>query len=519
MRKIVAGLSATAVGLGVALLGPVAQAQAGTGWTEAGARQHVARRAADVPQDVAGIEWKRCKRKDLKKLECGTLAVPLDHDDPHGKKITIALTRKKHTVPQSEYKGILLMNPGGPGGSGLDLPTGFAGTPAAKAAAAYDVIGFDPRGVGASRPSLKCVPEDRKALPYSVPDTAKEERFWLNRAKRIAQSCAKKYGWMLPYMRTEDTARDMDYIRAALGQERLSFLGYSWGTLLGMTYATLFPERVDRMVLDSVVDPSKTWYELNFAQNIAFEKRVTEFFTWLAEHDSVYRLGATPEEVRATYDRLRSRLKKKPLADGLLGPAELDDMIVQLAYHDATWPPIGTHLRRWKKGDSFGFELTWALLHFQEGQGDGVFLATSCSETPYPKDWRTWRRDTAASHRIAPFASWGNTLGSLPCLFWPVQHESRLRISGDGLPPILMVQSTNDPATPYAGALAAHDLFPSSRLILEENGGNHGLSLSGNKCVDRHVANYLTTGAVPADKPGPDATCAPVPPKAEKVKD
>jgi len=213
MRKIVAGLSATAVGLGVALLGPAAQAQAGAAPTEAAARQNVARRAADVPQDVAGIVWKRCEQRDLKELECGTLSVPLDHDDPSGRKITIALTRKRHTVPESRYRGILLMNPGGPGGSGLGLPTGFAGTPAAKAAAAYDVIGFDPRGVGASKPNLKCVPEDRKALPYSVPDTAEEERFWLNRAERIARNCAKRFGWMLPYMRTEDSARDMDYER------------------------------------------------------------------------------------------------------------------------------------------------------------------------------------------------------------------------------------------------------------------------------------------------------------------
>jgi Predicted hydrolases or acyltransferases (alpha/beta hydrolase superfamily) len=515
MRKIVAGLSATVLGLGVALTGPGAPARAGAERADTAVRPDAARRAADATRDVPGIVWKRCEKPLPERLECGTLSVPVNHDDPYGRQITIALTRRRHTVPASEYRGILLLNPGGPGASGRELADGFVKA-AGKAAAAYDVIGFDPRGVGASRPSLKCVPEPQKAAPYGVPDTAREERYWLDWARRVARTCEKRYGRLLPYMRTEDSARDMDYIRAALGQERLSFFGYSWGTMLGMTYATLFPERVDRMVLDSVVDPEKTWYELTFAQNAGFEKRVHEFFAWAARHHSVYRLGATPEKVKATYHRLRSTLKKKPLADGLLGPAELDELLVLTSYHDSSWPGLAAQLKTWRSGETTLLELAWALIKVEADEGNGVFYATSCSDSPWPRDWRTWRRDAAASHRTAPFFSWQNTLGSLPCAFWPVPERPRPRISGDGLPPILLVQSTGDPATPYAGALAAHRLLPSSRLVLEENGGNHAISLQGgNKCIDRHVVNYLATGALPADRPGPDATCAPVPPKPE----
>ncbi|MEV5407868.1 alpha/beta hydrolase [Thermopolyspora sp. NPDC052614] len=500
------------MGLGVTLVGPGAHAQDGTGRTadSAAADMGATRRAAGA--DGVSIVWKRCKKPLSKKLQCGTLSVPLDHADPFGRKITIALTRKKHTVPESEYKGILLVNPGGPGGGGRELATVFEKTPAAKAAAAYDVIGFDPRGVGASKPRLQCSPAIDKVLPDAVPANARQERFWLNLAKRTARTCEKRFGWMLPHMRTEDSARDMDYIRAALGQEQLSFLGYSWGTNLGMTYATLFPERVNRMVLDSVVNPSQTNYEGMFDQNIAVQRRIRHLFAWLAKRNSYWKLGTTAKKVEATYYRLRAKLKKKP-TDDIFGPTELDQVLALAAYSDEYWTGIGNGLSFLKKtGDGTVLALLYALLAGGEpSEVNDVYLATLCTDTPWPREWSTWRRDTRASYQVAPLVAWTNTWGNAACAFWPVEGSQPLEITGEGLPPILMVQATYDPATPYAGALEAHRLFPSSRLILEKNGGNHGVSLSGNKCIDRHVADYLATGTVPPDQPGPDATCAATP--------
>lgn len=513
MRKVVAGLSAVVMGLGLALAGPGgAQAQDGTART-AGPAAKNARKA--VLEPTAGVVWKRCKKPLSKKLQCGTLSVPLDHDDPFGKKITIALTRKKHTVPKSRYKGILLVNPGGPGGEGRELATTFEDTPAAKAAAAYDVIGFDPRGVGASKPRLECSPANAKVPDDSVPANARDERSWLNYAKRVARDCQKRFGWMLPHMRTEDTARDMDYIRAALGEEQLSFLGYSWGTALGMTYATLFPERVNRMVLDSIVHPSQSNYEAMFDQNKAFEKRIDQLFAWTARRNSRYKLGTSAKKVEATYYRLRAKLKAKPV-DGF-GPSELDDLFTWGGYNDEMWPGLASALSLLKHGKTDRVLVLYAVLGVfgATAEPNDVYHATLCSDTPWPREWSTWRRDTLASHRVAPFISWSNTWGNAPCAFWPVEEREPLQISGEGLPPILMVQATYDAATPYVGAAEAHRLFPSSRLILEKNGGDHGVSLSGNKCVDRYVAAYLATGEVPPDRPGPDATCAATPvPKA-----
>ncbi|MEV5407869.1 alpha/beta hydrolase [Thermopolyspora sp. NPDC052614] len=420
---------------------------------------------------------------------------------------------EKHTVPESEYKGILLVNPGGPGGEGREFATTFEKTPAAKAAAAYDIIGFDPRGVGASKPRLKCSPTNAKVPNDWVPANARDERSWLNYAKRIARDCQKRFGWMLPHMRTEDTARDMDYIRAALGQEQLSYLGYSWGTALGMIYATLFPERVNRMVLDSVVNPSQTNYEAMLDQNKAFEKRMDQLFAWIARHNSSYKLGTNAKKIEATYYRVRAKLKAKPV-EGKFGPTELDDMFTRGGYDDDMWPTLGVVLSLLKSGKG---DRVWELYViagiFSEGneEANDVYHATLCTDTPWPREWSTWRRDTRASHQVAPFLSWANTWGNAACAFWPVEERQPLEISGEGLPPILMVQATYDAATPYAGALEAHRLFPSSRLILEKNGGTHGVSLSGNKCIDRYVADYLATGAVPPDQPGPDATCAATP--------
>lgn len=200
---------------------------------------------ARTPQaaPAAKLTWKNCATSDYPTLQCASLKVPLDHRNPHGKQITLALSRVQHTATKSQ--GPLLVNPGGPGGSGLTL-AGFVASSLPKAVAAqYDVIGFDPRGVGKSSPALDCKPGHFNPVrPDSVPSTPAIEKANLQRAKSFAAACGQKYASLLPYINTIQAVQDMDSIRAALGAEKTSYFGYSYGTYLGAVYAKLFPQRV-----------------------------------------------------------------------------------------------------------------------------------------------------------------------------------------------------------------------------------------------------------------------------------
>jgi Predicted hydrolases or acyltransferases (alpha/beta hydrolase superfamily) len=501
MRKTVAALAIAGAGLSVLLQGLPANAA-----------------PAATPPASGTIDWQPCTGEELAGLECASVAVPLDHRRPHGTKIRIALSRKRHTVPDSEYQGVLLLNPGGPGASGLTMPHWFAGTGVEQAAAAYDLIGFDPRGSGASEPRLDCGSGyDDPVRPDYVPANLAEEKAWLARAKDFARKCHQAAARLLPHMTTVDSAHDLEHIRRALGENKISFLGYSWGTYLGANYATLYPHRVRRLVLDSVVRPSGVWYQNNLDQNRAFEVRAKDFFAWLARHDATYRLGADAAAVERKYYEIRAALKANP-AGGKVGPSEYDDTFLLGGYTNAAWPFLADGLALANAGDT-GF-LVALYEAFAEPAGDSghaLYLATSCTDNRWPSSWTVWRRDAAALHRTAPFATWPNTWFNAPCLYWPAKAGTPLRLSGHGLPPVLILQSTKDAATPYQGAVEMHRLLPSSRLVVEDGGGNHGITLAGNECLDGHLAAYLADGTVPPSRPGPDALCAPLPDPEPRV--
>jgi len=464
------------------------------------------------------VSWTPCTG-DLEGLECGMVSVPLDYHQPRGKKIKLALTRKAHTVPADQYQGILLMNPGGPGGSGLGAPFWFSGSVAEESSAAYDLIGFDPRGVGASEPRLVCGSSyDAPVRPDYVPSGPADERAWLARAKDFAQRCGQAFGRLLPHMTTADSARDLDSIRAALGQQKLNYFGYSWGTYLGATYATMFPHRVRRLVLDSIVRPSGVWYADNLDQDRAFDLRAKAFFGWVAKYDAVYHLGTTGADVEKKYYELRAKLKTAP-ARGEVGPDELDDTYLVGGYTNSVWHFLALGLSQSAAGsDDFLAVLYEAFAATADDSGHALYLATSCTDARWPRNWNVWHRDNTALYATAPFLTWANAWFNAPCVYWPARADRPVQISGRGLPPVLLFQATNDAATPYPGGIEMHGLLPSSRLVVEEGGGNHGISLSGNECLDGYLKSYLTDGTLPASRPGPDATCAtlgdPVPPQA-----
>ncbi len=473
--------------------------------------------AAGAP--ASRLHWHPCTVSGAG-MQCASLAVPLDRRHPGGRKITLALSMVPASAPAGQRQGDLLVNPGGPGGSGRYLAALVAYSLDHSVASEYNIIGFDPRGVGASVPALRCDPSFFAVVrPDYIPASQAAEQVLIGRAKAYAAGCEHRFGWLLPFMTTQDAARDMDSIRAALGQQKISYLGYSYGTYLGQVYATLFGNRVRKMVLDSTVDPLGAWYADNISQDYAFEARIQAFFSWIAAHAGSYQLGTTRAQVQQAWYRARAQLTSHPIvgpSGPMIGPDEFDDTMLQGGYDTSPWPGLATALAAYlHTGATKGMISEYRALGGQNENEFAVYNAVECSDVNWPRNWAKWNADTRRVYRIAPFEAWDNAWFNAACAFWPVHGPSRpLAIHGAGLPPILMLQGSLDAATPYRGAQAAHKLLPSARMVVVQGGGNHGQSLSqpANLCVNNYLNAYLGTGALPHHAGLVNATCPALPP-------
>jgi pimeloyl-ACP methyl ester carboxylesterase len=354
--------------------------------------------------------------------QCGFLSVPLDYSNPHGQQIQLAVSRIVHT--SDDYQGVLLTNPGGPGGSGLNLNVFLIGAlqqeGLGSAAAGYDWIGFDPRGVGSSIPALSCIPNyfspDR---PNYVPLTSRLLSFWLAKSKSYARACASANPLqeaLLRHMTTRDAALDMDSIREALGQKQITYYGFSYGTYLGQVYSTLFPSHVRRLIMDSNVDPRRVWYQANLDQDIAFNRNINIWFAWLAKYDRVYHLGDTESAVQNLFYATQRQLAEHP-AGGQVGPDEWVDALLGAGYYQFTWLQLGQVFSDWIHKHDSG-ELIAA---YQASDGPGndnsfaVYSAVQCTDVQWPTDWSVWSRDNSRIYREAPFETWGNAWFNAPC--------------------------------------------------------------------------------------------------------
>ena len=469
--------------------------------------------AAIVPE-ASTLHWSACTGS-LAGAECTSLAVPLNYADPGGRKITLALSMIPATAPVAKQQGVLLVNPGGPGAPGRSLAAEVAAGLSPQVAATYDIVGFDPRGVGGSVPAVNCDPSFLTGVqPNDIPANAAAEQVLIGRAKTYAADCGQRYGWLLPYLTTVNTARDLDAIRTAFGVQKINYYAFSYGTYLGQVYGTLFPDRVRRMVLDSTVDPTGVWYEDNIEQDYAFQGRMDAFFAWAAKYDSTYHLGTTQAQVEAAYYKARDQLAKTPLAGQngpLVGPDELDNTFVIGGYLNSVWPAFAQALSQYVVGGD-GSALVdqyqeWGTTAANEF---AVYNAVECADVNWPRNWAKWQSDTERVYKTAPFEAWDNAWFNAACAFWPFKGPAKpFKVDGAALPPILMLQGTLDPATPYAGAQNAHRLLPSARMVVVEGGGDHGQSLEtpANACVQNYLNAYLATGSVP-DHPGlVNATC------------
>jgi pimeloyl-ACP methyl ester carboxylesterase len=271
-------------------------------------------------------------------------------------------------------------------------------------------------------------------------------------------------------------------------------------------------------VLDSTVDPTGVWYADNIDQDYAFEARMLAFFAWVAKYDSTYHLGSTGAQVQTAWYKMRGDLKAHPIngsSGPLIGPDEYDDTFLLGGYNNTLWPGLAQALSEYLRTGSTG-----AMVAQYQGNGVqnenefAVYNAVQCSDVNWPRNWSKWNTDTEKVYKTAPFEAWDNAWYNAACAFWPVTGPSQpMQIKGAGLPGILMLQGTLDAATPYAGAQNAHKLLPSARMVVVENGGNHGQSLESpsNSCVQGYLNRYLATGALPEGSGLVNATCAAVP--------
>ncbi|HEY0496130.1 MAG TPA: alpha/beta hydrolase [Kutzneria sp.] len=428
-------------------------------------------------------------------LECTSVQVPLDYQHPGGGTIGIEVSRLK---AKGQRRGVLVMNPGGPGSPGIQMPAQLAPDLPASVTDAYDLIGFDPRGTGQSAPLSCALTPDQVDLGklggYPAPDgsiaAAAEE------SKTLARQCAAASGPNLKYVTTNNTARDVDRIRAMLGEQKISYYGTSYGTYLGAVYASMYPQRTDRVVLDSVNEPSGVWRNTfrNFAVGTA--ERFPDFESWAAAQDTTYHLGATPDAVLATYFRLAAQLDQKPLQTrtGPVSGNTFREQTREYLYNTITFSYLAQLWQAVQDGSGDAVQINTAITTILPGA-----WAIWCNDSTWPRDIGTYQRDVLKDRRQHPLTA-GMPASIPPCAFWPYQQaEPPTRVTDRGPSNILLVQNERDPATPIEGAVAMRKALGNRARMITADEGGHGAYLStGNTCLDNLTTEFLTDGAKPA---------------------
>jgi pimeloyl-ACP methyl ester carboxylesterase len=452
-------------------------------------------------------------------LQCADLTVPLVYDDPAGTTITIKVLRKPATN-QGDRIGSVVMDPGGPGGSGVELAGSFGaygiGTDLNKQ---LDLVGFDPRGVGSSVPEIRCqTDEERDAARLQTLRTRDQADLDAANAlaKSIAEGCARLTGaaqgldgaTVLASIGTRDVAKDLDVLRAALGDDKLTYLGFSYGTAIGTAYAEQFPSNVRALILDGAEDPLADPAASNVAQGEGFQKAFEDFAAWCAQQ-AVCVLGTDPDKATAVYQSLARPLMDAPLklVDGRsLSFADANTGTAAALYASSVWPTLSTALLDLSKGDGTAL---MTLADGYDGRDAGghysnildAFQAISCADGARVTDPAVADQMAEKYAAAAPWQDAGDPPRGIndPCVYWPVPPTTTPHTPVvDGLPKVLVISTINDPATPYdAGVKLAQQL---GATLLTVNGTNHTAYLgTGNACVDAIGTDYLVNLTLPAD--------------------
>ncbi|MFF3325811.1 alpha/beta hydrolase [Streptomyces sp. NPDC002889] len=459
------------------------------------------------PYYTQQLKWRAC---GVPGFECTTMKAPLDYAEPEGETIKLAVARKKATGPGKRI-GSLLVNPGGPGGSAIGYLQAYAGIGyPAPVRARYDMVAIDPRGVARSEP-VECLTSKEMDAYIQVdqtPDDAAERTRLAKAYKDFAAGCEKRSGQVLPHVSTIEAARDMDILRAALGDQKLSYVGASYGTFLGATYAELFPDRTGRLVLDGALDPALPARELNRDQTAGFETAFRSFAADCIEQPDCP-LGS--ESVADATTRLKAffaELDKKPVPTG-----ESRELVESLAttgvvaamYDESSWPQLREALTSAQAGE--GAPLLALADSYYERDADGSYAnlmfanaAVNCLDLP-PAFTGPEAVQSALPEfeKASPVFGKGFAWASLNCGYWPVPATGKAHgIEAKGAPPIVVVGTTRDPATPYKWAQGLAKQL-SSGTLLTYDGDGHTAYGRGSGCIDTAINTFLLEGTPPPD--------------------
>lgn len=450
---------------------------------------------------VPPVAWRPCSgRAGPAGEDCATVRVPLDYAHTGGPKIGIAVARHR---AEGNRMGSIVTNPGGPGESGIDsLDKVFVKTFSPAVKQHFDIVTFDPRGVARSSP-VRCAtgPQlDTYSNLDPAPRTDAGFQALVDATKNLDQGCQAMSGKIVPFVGTDNAARDMDEIRQALGDAKLTYVGFSYGTFLGATYAKLFPTHIRAMVLDGAENPALDPATFAVSQDVAFEKQLDAFFGFCAATPTcAWKPGG---DLHAAYQALMARIASQPLPGvgaRTLGPGDARTGVTAALYDQAAWPVLGIALQRASAGNG---SVLVKLADLYNGRNpDGTYTnqseaqaAISCMDNPGTKNLDTVRVDGAKAIQQAPDFGGYNELG---CAFWPFRPTGHPQaITAAASPPIVVVGSTGDPATPYADAQALTGQLKHGVLVTRVGNGHTGYMFS--QCVRDAVDAYLTARMVPA---------------------
>ena len=462
---------------------------------EAGGPDDAARSASEADESdsadgVGTLDWEDCGGG----AECGTVEVPVDYDDPDGDTLSLSVAR----VPaDGDRIGPLFVNPGGPGGTATDFAVGLSSSLPSEITEHFDIVGVDPRGLGAS--DIDCGGDfaELYGVDYTI-DSPEDTSTLLDVSSAYIDGCEMAAGDLLAHLGTENVARDIDAVRAAMGDDQLNYLGYSYGTAIGQMLAELFPDRVRAMVIDGVLELGPTGTDLAVTQAQGFERG---FAAFADDCDADPSCPVGPDAT-AALDELTARVEQDPVpaTPRDLGPGELSIGVAGPLYDESQWPDLAQAIAEGLDGDGSGM-VSLADDYLSIADFD-IYFAVNCLDFEWPETPEELLADGAASAGPAPHFGPAIVNDYVRCAMWPVEEDPLPAVTAPGAPPIVVVSTTNDPVTPYeAGVNTAERL--ETGVLLTHEGEGHGVVGGDSPCVDDAVARYL----VDLEPPDDGTTC------------